>query len=420
MKKLLFLVAILFATLSADAQYRGTRQNVPLVRTEDYVTNSPGNSIANSKLVAYYKDSTAMGFVYPSIEFSNFKSNRNDGIPNRVLWLDDSGFMKISPLPNYLLKETDPLWTSDKINYYDKSTSDSRYLQSFNEIDPSVPLFVKAITTGNITNWNTAFGWGNHASVGYLTSSIAASTYQPLLGYTPYNSTNPTGYITSTALTPYQLTNGLGTLAFSSATIPTNTNQLTNGAGYITGYIENDPIWNTDKPNFRTKTQNDLLYQPIGTYLSVELDPTVPAYAKTLTSSAVIKATTDPLYKTISYTPSWSDITSKPTFATVAISGDYNDLANKPSIPTIGRIERYIGVTSGSGTYTVVYPTPFSTVPHVNPVMIGATPTNSIRITAFSTTGFTITANNTINVLGLLPSYPTLNGLTIDVLVVEK
>ena len=28
---------------------------------------------------------------------------------------------------------------------------------------------------------------------------------------------------------------GLGSLAYSSATIPTNTNQLTNGAGYITG-----------------------------------------------------------------------------------------------------------------------------------------------------------------------------------------
>jgi len=35
---------------------------------------------------------------------------------------------------------------------------------------------------------------------------------------------------------------GLGTLATSSATIPTNTNELTNGSGYITGYTETDPI----------------------------------------------------------------------------------------------------------------------------------------------------------------------------------
>jgi len=35
---------------------------------------------------------------------------------------------------------------------------------------------------------------------------------------------------------------GLGSLAYSSATIPTNTNQLTNGAGYITGYTETDTL----------------------------------------------------------------------------------------------------------------------------------------------------------------------------------
>jgi hypothetical protein len=34
--------------------------------------------------------------------------------------------------------------------------------------------------TDNSSNWNTAFGWGNHASAGYLTTSLAASTYQPL------------------------------------------------------------------------------------------------------------------------------------------------------------------------------------------------------------------------------------------------
>lgn len=38
----------------------------------------------------------------------------------------------------------------------------------------------------------------------YLLSNTAASTYQPLLGFTPYNATNPAGYITSSALTPYK------------------------------------------------------------------------------------------------------------------------------------------------------------------------------------------------------------------------
>ncbi len=49
---------------------------------------------------------------------------------------------------------------------------------------------------------------------GFITG-INSSQVTTALGYTPYNSTNPSGYITSSSL-------------------PTNNNQLTNGAGYIT------------------------------------------------------------------------------------------------------------------------------------------------------------------------------------------
>lgn len=40
------------------------------------------------------------------------------------------------------------------------------------ELDPiytNSPSF--GIGTGNISNWNTAFGWGNHAAQGYLTGA---------------------------------------------------------------------------------------------------------------------------------------------------------------------------------------------------------------------------------------------------------
>jgi|694.fasta_scaffold03074_20 hypothetical protein len=36
--------------------------------------------------------------------------------------------------------------------------------------------------TDNSANWNTAFGWGNHASGGYLTTALAATTYASLTG----------------------------------------------------------------------------------------------------------------------------------------------------------------------------------------------------------------------------------------------
>ena len=56
--------------------------------------------------------------------------------------------------------------------------------------------------SNNSANWNTAYGWGNHASAGYLTG-ITSGQVTTALGYTPYNSSNPSGYITSSALSGY-------------------------------------------------------------------------------------------------------------------------------------------------------------------------------------------------------------------------
>lgn len=90
------------------------------------------------------------------------------------------------------------------------------------ETDPTVPSHVKAITTTDISNWNTAFGWGNHAGlyrpisyvptwtevsgrptalsaftndVGFITG-INSTMVTNALGFTPYNSSNPSGFIT--------------------------------------------------------------------------------------------------------------------------------------------------------------------------------------------------------------------------------
>lgn len=79
-----------------------------------------------------------------------------------------------------------------------------------------------AITGYNKSNWDTAYGWGNHASGGYLTG-ITSSQVTTALGYTPYNSTNPSGYITG--ITSSNVTTALGYTPYNS----------TNPSGYITG-----------------------------------------------------------------------------------------------------------------------------------------------------------------------------------------
>jgi len=55
------------------------------------------------------------------------------------------------------------------------------YLTSFTETDPTVPSHVKEISTQNITNWNTAFGWGNHAVQGYAKSSDIPTVSYPVV-----------------------------------------------------------------------------------------------------------------------------------------------------------------------------------------------------------------------------------------------
>lgn len=78
-------------------------------------------------------------------------------------------------------------------------------------------------TTAKQTQWDTAYGWGNHASAGYLTSATAATTYQPLDG-------------DLTAIAALSGTSGLlKKTAANTYTLDTNT--------YLTSYTETDPIY---------------------------------------------------------------------------------------------------------------------------------------------------------------------------------
>jgi hypothetical protein len=106
-----------------------------------------------------------------------------------------------------------------------------------------------AITGYNKSNWDTAYGWGNHASAGYLTTSSAASTYVSLTG----SYANPS-WITSLAyskitgvpafLTSYTETDTLASVTARGASTSTNItlsgggNQF-NGHHYFTAYDAN-------------------------------------------------------------------------------------------------------------------------------------------------------------------------------------
>lgn len=143
---------------------------------------------------------------------------------------------------------------------------------------------------------------------GYLTG-ITSAMVTTALGYTPYNSTNPAGYITSAALSGYATENWV------------------TGQGYITGITSSDVTtalgytpYDSDNPSGYISGITSLMVTTALGY--TPYDASNPSgYISGITSSDVTTA--------LGYTP-----VDPSNLATVATTGDYDDLINKPTIPT--------------------------------------------------------------------------------------
>lgn len=128
--------------------------------------------------------------------------------------------------------------------------------------------------------------------------------------------------------------------------------------------------------------------------------------------------------KPVLFDGKYSSLTAKPTYATVAISGSYTDLTNKPTIPTVRRQETYSGVTDATGTYTVVFGTPYAVAPNIQTQVVGGT-FNQFAKTTVTTTGFSVQigTRSTVTLLStevLLAATAPASGISVDVLVTAK
>jgi len=109
------------------------------------------------------------------------------------------------------------------------------YLKSFTETDPLFSASAaKNISSTNVTDWNSAFGWGNHATAGYLKSFIETD---------PVFTVSAAKNISSTNVTDWNTAFGWG-------------NHAT--AGYLKSFIETDPLFSASvAKNISSTNVND-------------------------------------------------------------------------------------------------------------------------------------------------------------------
>jgi hypothetical protein len=129
-----------------------------------------------------------------------------------------------------------------------------------------------------ISNWDTAYSWGDHSTAGYIT------------GYTVTES-DVTAHEAALTITESQISDlshfsGSYNDLTNKPTIPTNNSQLTNGAGYITGYTVTESDVTAHEAAL-TITESQI--SDLGNYLTsvTESDVTAHEAALTITESQI-------------------------------------------------------------------------------------------------------------------------------------
>lgn len=102
----------------------------------------------------------------------------------------DSGdnFLKYHNGTTWVELRNDFLNSGDNIS---ELINDAGYLTSFTEADPIFLAHVAAsILASDITNWNTAYSWGDHSLAGYLTSFSETDTLDSVTSRNPVTANN--------------------------------------------------------------------------------------------------------------------------------------------------------------------------------------------------------------------------------------
>jgi hypothetical protein len=142
--------------------------------TNTAVTLSSGGNTFNGH--HYFSAYDANGNHYPHYN----PGSSNNGSKLNLRMFDNSGNVVLFYLngsDKSIQWNGNNIWHAGNLTNLNQLINGPGYITSFTETDPTVPSHVKSITTTNISNWNTAFSWGNHTTAGYITQTTGDSRY---------------------------------------------------------------------------------------------------------------------------------------------------------------------------------------------------------------------------------------------------
>jgi len=176
--------------------------------------NSKQNAIATGTASQYLKGDLSLG-TFPTV-LSSFTNDTN--------YIGSTS-------ANNLADARIAAATSTIQNFFSASSSLSYSAGAFSVAsDYNIPL------TASTSNWNTAYSWGNHATAGYLLSSVASSTYAPLSGATFTGSISAPNISGSVSGTFTGTSSGTNTGDETQATIKSKLGLASSGVdGYLLG-----------------------------------------------------------------------------------------------------------------------------------------------------------------------------------------
>ena len=142
-----------------------SEEGLQLAFTSDSIAEGPNNLYytddrVNNYLSVVQEDSSAAGYPGGKLTYSN-------GIFTFSPSADTDTFLTAADIADFITTETDPIFSAHAAaNITSGDIDNLATLSEFSDL-----TFVQQLVTADGTSWDTAFGWGDHASAGYLTSA---------------------------------------------------------------------------------------------------------------------------------------------------------------------------------------------------------------------------------------------------------